>query len=50
MRNRISKSIRKDLVVKMDFFGQNLFDIYLVPGRAISGENFPKLLIIYIGT
>ena len=22
--------------------GQNLFDIYLVPGRAISGEYFPK--------
>ena len=22
--------------------GQNLYDIYLVPGRAISGEYFPK--------
>ena len=22
--------------------GQNLFDIYLVPGRAISGEYYPK--------
>ena len=22
--------------------GQNVFDIYLVPGRAISGEYFPK--------